>query len=332
MTGRGLILGGLRASGQDPAALFTGEGHAPAPLSRPNRRSPRPPRALSRSTAPTGSRPRSRRAWARIFAPVMERLRDRAPVFLRVNIARLTRPEAAAALADEGIETRPHPLAATALEVTSGARRIQASRAYGEGLVELQDAASQAVVEAIPLSNGLSVLDYCAGGGGKTLALAARARLRLTAHDGRSARMRDLPARAARAGAHVRLLAPARSGGPGPSIWSWPMMRPVSARAAGGARPKGKWALTPARLAELTALQAQILRRAAALVKPGASSPMRPVRCWTTRTPADRGLPGGLAGLAAGRPEAILTPLQGGDGFFLARLERACPPPRPRSD
>src|SRR5690606_30760521 len=103
------------------------------------------------------------------FAPVMQALRSRAPVFLRVNAAKATVAEAIAALAAEGIEAVPHPLSNFALEVTGNARKIQNSAAYGQGLVELQDAASQAVAEAVPLARGAKVLDLCAGGGGKTL-------------------------------------------------------------------------------------------------------------------------------------------------------------------
>ncbi len=91
-------------------------------------------------------------------------------------------------------------LANTALEVTDNARKIQNSEAYLSGLVELQDAASQAVIEALPLADGQRVLDYCCGGGGKALAMAARAKIKLVAHDADPRRMRDVPARAARAG------------------------------------------------------------------------------------------------------------------------------------
>ena len=117
------------------------------------------------------------------------------------DLTRGDRAQTQTALAAEGIDTAPHPLADTALEVLSGARKIQTSAPYLEGMVELQDASSQAVVQALPLAEGMRVLDLCAGGGGKTLAMAARAKVRLWAHDINAARMRDLPARAARAAA-----------------------------------------------------------------------------------------------------------------------------------
>ena len=63
-TGRGLILGALREGGDDPDSFFTGEGHAPAPLSDAERTAgrPPPPCAIARRfiCAPTAARPRSK--------------------------------------------------------------------------------------------------------------------------------------------------------------------------------------------------------------------------------------------------------------------------------
>ena len=87
----------------------------------------------------------------------------------------------------------------------SGERALSRSRAFTEGLVELQDASSQAAMLRLPLRDGQSVLDYCAGGGGKALALAGRTEVAVTAHDISAARMRDIPARAARAGVRIEL-------------------------------------------------------------------------------------------------------------------------------
>ena len=112
--------------------------------------------------------------------PVMQALQRRAPVFLRVNAAKASVAQAQAALARDGIATQPHPLASLALEVTENARKVQGAAAYAQGLVELQDAASQAVAQAVPLRDGQRVLDLCAGGGGKALALAAQARVQMS--------------------------------------------------------------------------------------------------------------------------------------------------------
>lgn len=314
-TGRGLVLGLLRDQGADVAALFTGQGHAPAPPGPEE--AGREPSGLEALDCPDWLAPALRESLGGDFAAVMGLLRQRAPVFLRVNTLRATVAGAQAALAAEGVGTQFNQLANTALEVTEGARKISSSAAYREGLVELQDAASQAVVAALPLSDGMTVLDYCAGGGGKTLAMAARARIRLTAHDADPRRMADLPARAARAGVKVQLTETARLRGPFDLVLA---DAPCSGSGAWRRSPEAKWRLTPDRLADLTATQDAVLDAAAALSGGWiayatcsllAAENADRAAAFLARTPGWR-----LAG------ERRLTPLDGGDGFYLALLRR----------
>ncbi|WP_103256123.1 RsmB/NOP family class I SAM-dependent RNA methyltransferase [Tabrizicola aquatica] len=314
-TGRGLVLGLLRAGGQE--ALFTGEGHAPQPPGPDEAgRSPMGAEALD---LPDWLLPEMERALGDRLAPVAQAMQARAPVFLRVNLARGDVAAAVAALAGEGIEARPHALAPTALEVVAGARKVQTSAAYLEGLVELQDASSQAVVVALPLADGMRVLDQCAGGGGKTLAMAARAKLRLWAHDAAPRRMADLPERAKRAGAKVTLTERPEATAPYDLVL---VDAPCSGSGSWRRDPEGKWRLTPDRLGELRAVQAAILDRAAAMVAPGgwlayATCSLLEVEngdqtaAFLARTPGWR--------LDA---ERRFTPLEGGDGFYLALLAR----------
>lgn len=263
--GRAVMLGALRAARTPPETLFTGEGHAPAPLSADELAAGRNPEGAEAADLPDWLWQRFRDSLGAEAAAAAEALRHRAPVYLRVNAARLSRDAAISRLAQEGIACRPHPASPTALEVTEGARKLRNSAAYAQGLVELQDAASQAVVDALPLAPGMRVLDFCAGGGGKTLAMAARGGLDLFAHDAAPQRMRDLPARAARAGVQVRLLDPdalAQAGRFDLVLCDVPCSGSGSWRRA----PEAKWRLTPERLAELQATQRAILRRAAGLL------------------------------------------------------------------
>ena len=140
------------------------------------------------------------------FVPVMAAMRDRAPVDLRVNTLKTNADAATVVLARDGVSVARHPLARNALRVLENPRLVAASRAYTQGMVELQDASSQVVAETAGARPGMTVLDYCAGGGGKTLALAAElaGRGRLIAWDANPRRMADLPERARRAGAEVR--------------------------------------------------------------------------------------------------------------------------------
>jgi len=320
-TGRGLVLGGLRSSGVDPGTLFTGEGHAPAPLTGAESQDPAPLEELVALDCPDWLAPALKASLGTDFAPVLRLLQNRAPVFLRVNRARLTREEAQARLAAEGVFTLPHGLAPDALEVTDNARKIQGSAAYLDGLVELQDVASQAVAEAVPLAAGARVLDYCAGGGGKTLAMGARLPLQLFAHDAEPRRMGDLPERAERAGLSVRLLDTAAvvRAAPFDLVLA---DAPCSGSGSWRRDPEGKWRLTEARLAGLCALQAQILDHCAGLVS------ARGRLAYATCSLLDAENRTQIVQFLDRHPgwtverEQRLTPLQGGDGFYLAVLAR----------
>ncbi|MBD3765973.1 MAG: RsmB/NOP family class I SAM-dependent RNA methyltransferase, partial [Rhodobacterales bacterium] len=300
--------------------LFTGQGHAPAPPLA--QETGAVPQGLAALDCPDWLAPALQDALGDDFAPVLTLLRQRAPVFLRVNLRRATRAEAQAALTAEGIATRPHPLADTALEVLENPRRIRDSQAFLQGLVELQDAASQALVAALPLRDGMRVLDYCAGGGGKALAMGARAGLRLDAHDADRRRMADLPARAARAGLRVRQLATADLPARGP----WDLVladAPCSGSGSWRRSPEGKWALTPARLDQLCRTQAQVLDAAARLVAPGGV--LAYATCSLLQAENDDRIAAFLARSPGFAPltRRVWTPLDGGDGFFLATLGRA---------
>jgi len=266
-TGRGLMIGLLRAQGIAPQTLFTGEGHAPPPL------------AEYESAAPEGEMPEAE-AWnlpdwliARFKAGLGEGavqtarlLQDRAPVTLRINTAKTNVSDAMLMLTDAGVIAEANPLSPTAVSVVEGSRRIRNAPAYTEGFVELQDASSQAVVDALPA--GGRVLDYCAGGGGKALALAAQNRTAVFAHDIDPARMRDLPLREARAGVEITQLGTSDLARNGPYDLVL-VDAPCSGSGSWRRAPEAKWQLTPEKLAQTLAVQDEILDHAATLVQQG---------------------------------------------------------------
>jgi 16S rRNA (cytosine967-C5)-methyltransferase len=315
LTGRGLILGGVRAAGGDEAALFNGVGHAPVAVGPAD--AGRLPEALEALDCPEWLAGRLQAALGDDFPAVMQALRKRAPVFLRVNRRKASVAQAVAALEADGIAGRSHPLASFTLEIMENARKIQTSGAYADGLVELQDAASQAVVQALPLRNGTRVLDYCAGGGGKTLAMAAAADVDLWAHDAHPRRMVDLPVRAARAGVKVTLTETPVKTGPYDLI-----LTDVPCSGSGSWRrdPMGKWTLTGARLIELIDLQAKILDQAAALLAPGGT--LAYATCSMLTEENDEQIARFLTRHRGWSQTAFhhFSPLQGGDGFFVALL------------
>ena len=317
MTGRGLVLGGLREVGADPDSLFDGSPYAPVRVGPED--AGRAPEGAEALDVPDWLEPLLMQSLGADYAATMAAMRHRAPVFLRVNAARVTRAQAQEILAGQGIGTRFTPIANLALEVTSNERKIQTSQAYLEGLVELQDASSQAVVEALPLAPGQRVLDLCAGGGGKTLAMAAAAQVRLWAHDAIPRRMADLPARAARAGARVTLTEHPESLAPFDLV-----LADVPCSGSGSWRrdPEGKWALTHARLTDLQSTQAAILDRAAALVS--GQGVLAYATCSLLREENESAIQAFLSrqnGWTLVR-DLRFSPLSGGDGFYLATLKR----------
>ncbi len=322
--GRALLRGSLMLDGADPAALFTGGAHAPIPLSDAEAVPSQPFETAQRAVRldlPDWLAPELSHISDNALAP----LRQRAKLFLRVNTLKADMAGARAALASDGVETIPGPLSPHCLLVSKNPQRVQGSRTYQDGLVEIQDAASQAVAAFAAAQPGETVLDFCAGGGGKTLALAAAmaGQGTLHAHDISSTRLAQLPQRAARAGAEVALIAPDDVGGLARSCDLVLVDAPCSGSGAWARNPDAKWRLTRQRLEDLIETQDRILDEAAMLVWPGG----RLVYVTCSLIPAENDAR--VAAFLARNPTFLertaplcLTPADGGDGFFAAMLSR----------
>ncbi len=321
-TGRARMIGALRAEGIEPAIIFTGEGHAPGPLSAaecaagesPVTEADRldlQPWLLDRFRASLG-------AEAEVAALA---LRTRAPVTLRVNLRKASVAEALDALAADDIIAVPLDHVNTALQVTEKPRKVSGSAAFMGGLVELQDSSSQWAMQTIDLPPGARVLDYCAGGGGKALALAARLDAEILAHDAAPERMKDLPARAQRAGVQIGMLDTATLSGAAPFDL---VLCDVPCSGSGTWRraPDAKWRLTEADLGALAEVQGTILDAAASLVAPGGR--LVYATCSVLREENEDQIahfaerhPGWTQGTVARLPISAV-----GDGFFVAHLWR----------
>jgi 16S rRNA (cytosine967-C5)-methyltransferase len=341
---RELVFAAVRACGEPPAsgraamlalaaeevalaATFDGSAHGPAPIGADER-------AAERGVAP---------AWliealraSGVTEADMPALVERAPLDIRVNRTAATPDEIAARL--PGAE----PIAGlpAALRLPSGTNVAELA-----GAVEVQDTGSQAVTLAAKARPGQRVVDLCAGGGGKTLALAAAMGNEgaILACDVDRARLQQLPPRAARAGvtiAESRLLNPGREV---EMLSDWRdatdcvfVDAPCSGTGTWRRNPEARWRLTPERLAKLAGTQAHVLDVAAALVRPGGA--LVYVVCSLLdaegRDRADAFLaahPGWTAetlNLPFGRPHGAGLRLTPGhdrtDGFFVARLMRPC--------
>ena len=212
-----------------------------------------------------GQRDALARAW---LAP--------APLDLRVNPLKTSREAAQAALAADGIEAAPTPYSPLGLRV-AGKPALQEHRLFVEGAIEVQDEGSQLVCLLVAPKRTEMVVDFCAGAGGKTLALGAlmRSQGRLYAFDVSAHRLARFKPRLARSGlsnVHPVLIADERdnhvkrlSG----KIDRVLVDAPCSGFGTLRRNPDLKWRLQPTAIPELAAKQARLLAAAAGLVKPG---------------------------------------------------------------
>ena len=201
---------------------------------------------------------------------------DSAPMDLRVNTLLATRPEAQAALAEEGVMTEPTPHSPMGLRVWRR-KPLGTLEVFREGLVEVQDEGSQLLATLVDAKAGMHVVDMCAGAGGKTLAIAAQMdnKGRITAldiHGHKLERARERLRRAGIQNARCRLIEGTRD--------RWfkrhkdeydrvMVDAPCSGTGTWRRNPDARWGRLGVDLEELTALQDQLLHRAASIVKPG---------------------------------------------------------------
>ncbi|RYH03543.1 RsmB/NOP family class I SAM-dependent RNA methyltransferase [Salipiger sp. IMCC34102] len=320
--GRAAILGLLRRDGPPPEAVFGAGGYAPSALTPEERASGTvPDNPAEAADLPDWLWPAWQESLGDRAAEIAALMRERAPITLRVALRNGSRAKAQAALAADGIETEALDAVETALRVTANPRRVATSTAYREGLVELQDAASQqAMVRLAPFA-GPRVLDYCAGGGGKSLALADLLGQPIQAHDADADRMADLPARAARAGVQIERLATADL--PGAAPFDLVLCdAPCSGSGTWRRTPDAKWRQTSERLAELRTVQGDILDAAATLVRPGGN--LAYATCSVLKDEND----GTVADFLARHHDMaeiarfVLTPGPTQDGFFMVVFRR----------
>lgn len=318
LTGRGLMIGKFRSEGIDLAFVFNGVSHAPAPLSA-DELAP-PPASPTRTETldcPDWLWPLFVAALDEVgAADALTILQTRAPVTLRVNRALGTVTEAIERLASEGIVATPVEDVKTALHVTENARKISGSDAFLSGLVEPQDAASQLAILRLGDLAEQTVLDYCAGGGGKSLALAAQ-RASVTAHDIDARRMADIPVRAKRAGVNIHI-APQLIPSKGFDVVFCDA--PCSGSGTWRRTPEAKWSLTSDRLTALCQMQDNVLDEAVGHVRPGGQ--LAYATCSVFRDENEDRIEDFLSRHPGWtlRDEMRLAPTKAWDGFYLALL------------
>jgi 16S rRNA (cytosine967-C5)-methyltransferase len=358
---RARVIAALVLSGEVPGAelgpLFSGTAYAPAPLDEAEAQlaqalsghaldHPNQPRSV-RGNCPDWLDPYLGRRFGERLETELAALNEQAAVDLRVNTLKTTRDAARAALVGEGIETEPTPFSPVGLRLRDR-RPLGRVRAYRDGLVEVQDEGAQIVSLLTGARPGMAVADYCAGAGGKALALAARMenRGRLLALDV-SPRIARAAPRIERAGASViELAAHGEEGGWPPEALAARFDRvlldvPCTGTGTWRRDPAARWRLEPAELERLCAVQRRILTEAAPLVAPGGRLVYATcsLLCEEDEDQADwfAVTQPAFARLGIGRvwaeevggecpasdPYLLLTPARHGtDGFFVAVFER----------
>ena len=251
---------------EERAALRSIEGHT---LSHPDM-----PRAV-RLEIPDWIEPLLAARFGDALEAEMTAMEAPATLDLRVNLLKGTREEARQALLAEGLDTQPTPLSPWGLRI-AGRRAVTAGPAFQSGLVEIQDEGSQLVAALVDARAEMRVADWCAGAGGKTLAMAMTMENRghIVACDVSEPRLEGAVRRLRRAGVHNverHLIAPGdkwakrRAG----SFDRVLVDAPCTGTGTWRRNPDARLRLQPADLAELLPKQAAILDAAATLVRAG---------------------------------------------------------------
>ncbi|TYC92843.1 RsmB/NOP family class I SAM-dependent RNA methyltransferase [Novosphingobium sp. BW1] len=323
-TGRAAM---VRVAQENPdiAELFDGSRHAPAAIS------------ADEPVAARGAAPywlMMRLANSGIDAEAAAHMLDRAPLDVRLNTLKGTPDDL--------------PEGAEKTQAVNGWRyppdtRIEPTEAFASGAIEVQDTGSQLTCEVVAAAPGETVVDLCAGAGGKTLALAASMANtgRLIACDSDRTRLSRLAPRAERAGTlpiETLLLnpgkEPARLSGLVGAADAVLVDAPCSGTGTWRRNPEARWRLTDKQILRYATTQARLLDIAASLVKPDGRLVF--VTCSLLDAEGADQAEGFLArnpgwqaeaiALPAGTPRGAglrLAPGQDGtDGFFVARFKR----------
>lgn len=231
-----------------------------------------------RVECPDWAEDKLRTLWGDDFAAQMEAMLPPAQIDLRVNTIKLTREQAQNSLAKDEVETIFTPYSPYGLRAVGKKPYMSATKAFHKGFVEIQDEGSQLISIVCDAQPGMRVLDYCAGGGGKTLGLAASMQGKgiIFAMDNDSRRLEKGRRRYKKADVHnveVRSLEDEKNR-------KWLRRQkgamdivlvdaPCSSSGTWRRNPDLRWNWYGPTLEEIIELQAEILGRVADKVKPG---------------------------------------------------------------
>jgi 16S rRNA (cytosine967-C5)-methyltransferase len=272
---------------------------------------------------------------------LLDALMEEAPIDIRVNTLKAAPKQLTHALKKEGIHhANPMTYAPNGLRLKKR-EALFALQSFRDGWFEVQDEGSQLVAAFVDAQPKQRIIDFCAGAGGKTLAIAAHMNNtgRILAFDVHSNRLEEAAKRFRRAGVHnaeTKLITSETDGSIKRHKRSadWVLVdAPCTGTGTWRRSPDLKWRTTEADLAELVALQRRILASAARLVKEGgtlvyATCSLLPeenseqIAWFLSENPDFNPSPASLASLPAAASFQLTPSTHGTDGFFVARMQR----------
>lgn len=230
-----------------------------------------------RADVPEWLAPQLQSAFGDQWVGEAQALTTRPPVDLRVNTLKADTARVVKSL--RRFDPQAAPIAPLGLRLPAGDRdartpNVLTDEGYKKGWFEVQDVGSQIVARLAGTAAGEQVLDYCAGAGGKTLAMAAAMNNtgQIFAYDADRSRLAPIYDRLQRAGvrnAQVRAPEPDALAGLEGRMDRVVVDAPCTGTGTWRRRPDAKWRLTEAQLEQRTSEQLEILTRAAAFVRPG---------------------------------------------------------------
>ena len=266
------------------AEAAAGEPHGPGALSEEEARalaSPRPPDEAPpavRGDYPDWLDAPLERAFGAARAEEGAELSHRAPVDLRVNRLRSDPARVLKALQAFGAEPSDVLVDAIRIPAPQAAERaapVESDPIFAKGWFEVQDQGSQIAAAASGLVKGQQVLDLCAGGGGKTLALASAmgSTGQIYAYDADAKRLSEVVTRGQRAGVrNLQVRSPNQAGALKDLEGRMDLVfvdAPCTGSGVWRRHPDAKWRLTPAQLERRRAEQRAVLEQARTMVRPG---------------------------------------------------------------
>jgi 16S rRNA (cytosine967-C5)-methyltransferase len=342
------------------AGLFSGAKNGPEPLHANEKRMVEKAAARNLADAPRAAKlecpawvlEKFEKAFRGETDKEVAALGGEAPLDLRANALKTTRDAVMAQLDAEGLKVSPSRFSPFGIRV-AGRTTLGNHLGFKDGLFEVQDEGSQLCALLVDAKPGMSVMDLCAGAGGKTLALAAQMhnKGRLIATDLSVTRLERSKLRLRRAGVHnatLRVLEEhdkwikRQTSSTGGSFDRVLVDAPCTGTGAWRRNPDSRWRLTPENLANLTATQDQVLEQGAQLTRAGgrliyvtcsllpdenearisaflarngAFKALDAAKIWQDVLPGEAPVPGPYLTFSPSRTNT--------DGFFIAILERS---------